>query len=428
MRFKVNIGKIKDLTKKSDEGLEFSSIICPDRSSLDQIERLHQEVSRLYLRILFSTLIKLLKTQAVSSYFSIIENILETLQSLDQTTLLTRARQPEFTSVTWKLRDREIMKDYSSMNSDLAFLGNLFLDVSTNSLLISTSNSNTITLPNLGIQLRFSRDMPKLLSTTFEDGNIIFRSPKKDVIMPKHALNSNSFFSKDLRIIQLPGIAQMGFRSPLDETWYHQNYPKGGDSLASPIDFSIQPSLFSEFCSCVNSGRNLISKYWPKAFLELGQLVQSVLPLNLAENPFKPHNESVHAFRGLVSLAPRPSYLAGQTLVHEMTHNKFSSILDITPLFTNSQNETHYSPFVKAKRPLANLFHGIASFLADVHMSESLLGNVEEFPDARIEPYILRIIKNIDEANDIIKKEAKLTESGRAVCDGFNKFRESLKH
>ena len=152
-----------------------------------------------------------------------------------------------------------------------------------------------------------------------------------------------------------------------------------------------------------------------------------ILPLKPdLRSPFRPHNESSHAFRGLVCTAPRPSYLAAQMLVHEMTHNKMSSILDLFELFKNSESESFYSPFVNAERPLANLFHGVASFLNDVCISEKIHGKVQEFPEAPILKYIRKNLDRIDQALETIQKQAVLTESGQSVLQGFLLHRESL--
>ncbi|MFO0579685.1 MAG: HEXXH motif-containing putative peptide modification protein [Polyangia bacterium] len=119
---------------------------------------------------------------------------------------------------------------------------------------------------------------------------------------------------------------------------------------------------------------DLIRANWLEAFRELCLGVSVILPLQ--SRGLEPHNESVHAMRGLVASSARAGHRAAQTLVHEAGHNKMSSVLDVFTLFHNRDDELCYSPFVGIPRPMAALFHGVFSFLQDMRVTRRLMPQV----------------------------------------------------
>jgi len=169
----------------------------------------------------------------------------------------------------------------------------------------------------------------------------------------------------------------------------------------------------------MSGGAAFVQRYWPEAWDEFRRLISVLAPLEAVG--LRPHNASVHGFRGLITSSPRPSYLAAQTLLHETGHNKFSSIYDLFILFDNEEGNQAYSPFVGTDRPLSAVSHGIFAFLQDVHISLRLRGQVDQIRDLNLDRYIDKRRFAIDTAIGNLKRTVSLAERGRQLMAGFEK-------
>lgn len=210
----------------------------------------------------------------------------------------------------------------------------------------------------------------------------------------------------------------------VSDEWYKKYYPssigRAGAANFEPTQIEIEEIRTSLF-----EGLDLLRKFWNEALFEVNNYISKIILLRNFEKKFMPMNYSVHSFRNVVAIAPRPSYFSAQTLIHEAGHNKFSSVFDIYKLYND--NKIMHSPFVNLKRPIYSIFHGIISFMSDVHISQILLNYVKEYEGYSMIKYINKNIELIDLSIDAIIKNVDLTKYGKIFIEGIIDFRKEIE-
>ncbi|MFD7341153.1 HEXXH motif-containing putative peptide modification protein [Streptomyces violascens] len=193
--------------------------------------------------------------------------------------------------------------------------------------------------------------------------------------------------------------------------WHRIAYP--GEAEAPLV---LGPDALARFAEAIGSGWDTVRRHWPEAAAVVRDTTVHIMPVRSQGN--WPFNFTLPGFRGLVLTSERHTYLAAQTLVHESGHNRFNSILDVYSVAENAAEE-HYSPFVEASRPLVNIFHGVLSFLNDVHMAIRCVGAFSPADGPAIEPYIEDITVRLTAGLDTLERHARTTEQGAQLLAGF---------
>ncbi|MFD9822538.1 aKG-HExxH-type peptide beta-hydroxylase [Streptomyces violascens] len=193
--------------------------------------------------------------------------------------------------------------------------------------------------------------------------------------------------------------------------WHRIAYPPEAEG---PLD--LGPEDFARFAEDIGSGWDTVRRHWPEAADVVRCTTLHIMPVRSQGN--WPFNFTLPSFRGLVLTSGRPTYLSAQTLVHETGHNRFNSILDVYSVAENAAEE-HYSPFVEATRPLVNIFHGVLSFLNDVHMAIRCVDSFSPADGPAIEPYVDDIAARLGVGLDTLERHARTTEQGAQLLAGF---------
>lgn len=397
------------------KSLELRKILGP-ACDPGQADLLIEETARLHLRHFFGVCAQLIRSNPGRAEG--METLLAVAQTLSWERLLDLGRRPEFTSWVWKAREALAGKDPSRIEFLTAGLGNLVLPLvlaegkARCSFPLLVSGGRWVYLNGAGIRLGADEILPEFVTVTVEEGSAVLPLGKSVLTLS----------GPDLAIVPSSESTLLPRRGrvtcPLGDRWYDECFPRDSASRAAELAAPSKEEM-SYFVECLDAGEGLIGEHWPEMRSEIDKFISVLLPIS-KRGDYLPLNLSVHAFRGVIALAPRPGHFSAQTLVHETTHNKFSSVLDLFQLFTNGAEETFYSPFVKAERPMANLFHGAASFLMDASISVRMAGKVPDVGGTSIARYVADLRAKLKETLATIEGRARLTPEGNDIVQCFH--------
>ncbi|WP_157357542.1 aKG-HExxH-type peptide beta-hydroxylase [Amycolatopsis nigrescens] len=205
----------------------------------------------------------------------------------------------------------------------------------------------------------------------------------------------------------LEAIADGPVVVPHPSRWLDEHLP------ATEVLPTATPSDMDRFRQDFGAAAQLLCDVWPQAWTEVRHCVERLAPMPFAG--LRPHNYSVHAFRGMIVSSPRPAVMAAQTLVHETGHNRMSTIIDLLPLCTNPADRA-ISPVVNADRPLTAVFHGCYSFAREVHLTRMLLEHgVDSVPTTDMRRYLAERAGIVRAARDLLLERADLLPAGEAI-------------
>ncbi|MFE4670494.1 HEXXH motif-containing putative peptide modification protein [Streptomyces sp. NPDC056716] len=173
------------------------------------------------------------------------------------------------------------------------------------------------------------------------------------------------------------------------------------------------PADVERFRRDFGDAADLLREVWPQVWDEIVACVERLVPMPFAG--LRPHNYSVHAFRGLIVSSPRPAVMAAQTLVHETGHHRMSTIIDLLPLCTNPTDRA-ISPVVNADRPLTAVFHGCYSFAREVQLTRMLIERgIPSVPATDMGRYLAERATIVRAAWEVLRDRADLLPAGEAI-------------
>ncbi|MFF4171648.1 JmjC domain-containing protein [Streptomyces sp. NPDC001744] len=201
----------------------------------------------------------------------------------------------------------------------------------------------------------------------------------------------------------------------LDGPWIVPGPSRWLDRHLPPTEVlpTAEPADVARFRDEFTEAAELLRAVWPEAWDETRACVERLLPMPWAG--LRPHNYSIHAFRGQIVSSPRPALMAAQTLVHETGHNRMSTLIDLMPLCANPDDRA-ISPVVDADRPLTAVFHGCYSFAREIHLTALLIDKgVPEVPTTDIRGYLARRTGIVRAAWALLRERARPEPVGAAI-------------
>ncbi|MEU2060101.1 cupin domain-containing protein [Streptomyces sp. NPDC013455] len=201
----------------------------------------------------------------------------------------------------------------------------------------------------------------------------------------------------------------------LDGPWIVPSPSRWLDRHLPPTEVlpSVEPADVARFHDEFTEAAELLRAVWPEAWDETRVCVERLLPMPWAG--LRPHNYSIHAFRGQIVSSPRPTLMAAQTLVHETGHNRMSTLIDLMPLCANPDDRA-ISPVVDADRPLTAVFHGCYSFAREIHLTALLIDKgVPEVPTTDIRGYLAQRTEIVRAAWALLNARARPEPVGAAI-------------
>ncbi|CAL9638205.1 aKG-HExxH-type peptide beta-hydroxylase [Streptomyces sp. enrichment culture] len=221
-----------------------------------------------------------------------------------------------------------------------------------------------------------------------------------------------------------PGTGALG--RVLDGPWIVPAPSHWLDEHLPPTEVlpSVEPVDVARFHDEFTEAAELLRAVWPEAWEETRSCVERLLPMPWAG--LRPHNYSIHAFRGQIVSSPRPALMAAQTLVHETGHNRMSTLIDLMPLCSNPEDRA-VSPVVNADRPLTAVFHGCYSFAREIHLTSLLIDKgVPEVPTTDIRGYLAHRTEIVRAAWALLHERARLEPVGAAILAEVERILDRL--
>ena len=233
--------------------------------------------------------------------------------------------------------------------------------------------------------------------TVAEDGTVLARDGATTVALADSGPDTRTL----RRVLDGPSIV------PSPSRWLDRHLPP------TEVLPSVEPADVARFHDEFTEAAELLRAVWPEAWDETRVCVERLLPMPWAG--LRPHNYSIHAFRGQIVSSPRPALMAAQTLVHETGHNRMSTLIDLMPLCANPDDRA-ISPVVDADRPLTAVFHGCYSFAREIHLTALLIDKgVPEVPTTDIRGYLAQRTEIVRAAWTLLHERARLEPAGAAI-------------
>lgn len=381
--------------------------------------QLRRAVGRVYLQRLLVTVARTFPRLTDERLRRTVRCLVGALVLVDGPALAHEVLRPELTSWTWRLIAASSAEDRGAIEGLYRHFGALVLPIvvahdrlpEDAELWCHSSGDHRLDFARLGCSVRSTTPLPELLHVRCRGRALRFETADgRTHELPLAALRPVADEFDGLRVRPATVLADLPTVVMQADRWFAAAYPRDGELRSSPLDLGLTDEGLAALHGNLQEGADLLRRWWPEAWQALGVDVQAIVPLqSLALDP---HNETLPAFRGLIATSARPGYLAAQTLVHEMGHNRLNSLLEAVDLVRNSPEELHDSPFVDEPRPMLALLHGVLSFLNEIELNRRILGRVAPIGGLSLERYHERITGRVDAALATVVAHARLTRAG----------------
>lgn len=426
---KVDVPRLKPLFQEPAPSLDIGSAVLPGTPA-DASAHLDDMVAKTYAKRLVTLLRDLAGLQDDDALSASVQHLLDGFVRLPRTDLLALSRRPEVTSWTWQVRAgaEQGTLGAEAATRFLQYAGTFLAPVllrhgllpSGSRVRVASTGPDELTLLPLGLTVGLPGGSGTELALHVEDGHVVFSGSAGDLRLDRSALLAPGAPGAHgapgtpphpvTRLARVAGGPVVLSR----HAWWTTHFPS---SAGGALDLSDE--ALPAFAGRLGSGLRTMDALWPEAAARVRGVVAQVMPIeSQGEHGNRPFNYSVHAFRGLIMTSGRAGHLAAQTLAHETGHNRFSSMVDLFQIAHNAE-ESFYSPFVDAERPLINLFHGVFAFLNDVHMARRSAAAGGNGDGPAIVPYIGDVTDRLRTALDTLVKNAQVTVHGQQLLDAF---------
>ena len=405
---KLDVARVKAMVEVPRPAFELGHLVLPRRDGL--ANGLQSHLGRIYLRRFCLSLSKAWPHLSDEALRSSVQATASTLFRLEDARLLASMARPEITAFVSTLNEALSFGHGARIEAIVSHLGTLMLPwlraagvLEGSAILLMPSRPEALHLTATGQQLLFARHTAgRVWAQKSAAGELRLEDDEGPVPTREVPLD-------------LLGETLVCLRR---DAWYEAFYPEDERQRSSAVWHDIDDGAWSAFQRTLAAGVELITQNWPEAWAEMKTFVAALLPLH--PEGLSPHNASLQAYRGVIGIAARPTYLAAQSLVHETGHNKLNTVLEIYRLYENSEDELYHSPFVDAERPLSALVHGIFSFLQDLHVTQRLIGRVEQVAHLSMEKYTFDVAARVKQALRTVQHNCQLTQDGQSLVRGFH--------
>lgn len=328
---------------------------------------------------------------------------------------------PLYTGVVHKLKYLLDLDDIAGVHAAIRALGTCFLDVlvagcnrSVFRLPILPEPDGFLQLPLTGYRLSLNASATCAqynagASIDFENahGQLVENSP-----LPMRQCGS-----------ACAPLARIGDGAPtviIGDAILSAYYPRDRASRANVLDNALAGDALRRYLHTLSDAWSVLRSIDSAGADEIGRLVTLIAPVHDNQG-LHPNNQSMHAFRGLVAMSARPTYMSVQVLMHESGHNKFSTLLDLCQLHDPERTApTLYSPFTRCERPVNGLLHGLFAFARDLEITRKMIGRVAEIENYPMARYYEKNLSRWKTSHTTVLRHVKLTESGQKLMEEFD--------
>jgi uncharacterized protein len=153
----------------------------------------------------------------------------------------------------------------------------------------------------------------------------------------------------------------------------------------------------------------ILTHHAPERAAEIAMGLQCLVPLTKPDPRAARSATSMEAI-GVIGLdLPRAATDFAVALVHEFQHSKLSAVLDIVPLYEDS-DRTFFAPWRADPRPIGGLFQGVYAFLGVADLWRVLCADPAAFPQAQREFAGARA--QVTDAVETLRESGLLTGEG----------------
>jgi HEXXH motif-containing protein len=265
------------------------------------------------------------------------------------------------------------------------------------------TSREALELRALATTLVTSRPLPDRVEMEVRDGFIVVQLGGHQIELPPRGDTVElSPSNGHPEVLSLPTVDGTIVCSALPNRWLELAMPDAG-ALAH-----LDRDGLGGFAASMREGAQVVAEVWPDAWAELLVILRWLLPLADDDSYYGP------GFRGLIALQASDPVRVACDLVHEGSHNKLSSILELTELSRNPDDLVD-SPFARGRGPVTSLIHSCWSFTRELVFLRRLreAGLLDGASDrGRVERKFLRFFEL---GLPVVRRYARLTETGDAV-------------
>jgi HEXXH motif-containing protein len=178
-----------------------------------------------------------------------------------------------------------------------------------------------------------------------------------------------------------------------------------------------------EWRRCLAEAWQILTHHAPARAAEIAEGMQCLVPLTTLDPRAARSATSMEAV-GVIGLdLPRTAADFAVALVHEFQHSKLSAVLDIVPLYEDS-DRMFFAPWRIDPRPVGGLFQGVYAFLGVADLWRALCADPEVFPQAQSEFADARA--QVTDALGTLRESGLLTSDGARFVRGMTDAVEKL--
>jgi HEXXH motif-containing protein len=178
-----------------------------------------------------------------------------------------------------------------------------------------------------------------------------------------------------------------------------------------------------EWRRCLAEAWQILTHHAPARAAEIAEGLQCLVPLAKLDPRAARSATSMEAV-GVIGLdLPRTAVDFAVALVHEFQHSKLSAVLDIVPLYEDS-DRMFFAPWRTDPRPIGGLFQGVYAFLGVADLWRALGADPEVFPQAQRAFADARA--QVTDAWGTLRESGLLTSEGARFVQGMTYGVENL--
>ena len=187
------------------------------------------------------------------------------------------------------------------------------------------------------------------------------------------------------------------------------------EKAGNQLDLGGQP--VERWRVALGTALSLIEAHAPGFRAEIELVLQQVVPVGWDEH--RHMSATIQEAIGTVylSLHPNPMTMA-EALVHEVSHNKISALLELDPVLENPRHEIHASPVRPDPRPLHGVLLAVHAFLPVAALYAAMIDAGHpgsEHPDFRRR--LVHVVRGNHEGAEVLRAHGRPTALGRQLLD-----------
>lgn len=274
---------------------------------------------------------------------------------------------------------------------------------STATLPVAPTGRDVIHLRACGLTYRHHTDLPQRPSARVDAGVVVLDLPGSGVeVRP-----------------ETPGVNPIAFVAGISVDTFPHRWAV--QDQYDPVEgFWELGEDLTQQVGVVRNAVSLLQRLWPQAWSEIEVMLRWIVPFKVDDSFYIP------GFRGMVAQGSPSVVRAARNILHESSHNKLSTILELTSVARNPL-ELIYSPFVKRPGPATSLIHSCWSFVRELDLMHRLYRDGLVADERRFVSEERKFYKFFELAFPVIHRDIRLTPFGAGLVSGMEAQLGELK-